>query len=137
MAFCEVHAWDLGKRFKRICDLAEITDLRIHDLRHFATTLLFMDGVPDAIIRKMTGHTSAALERYKHLDASFATQSVEKIGGRISEKLATFSATKVKKTSKSKKATPKGSLQDPINRAFSGGADGTRTRDLRRDRPAF
>ena len=135
--FSKPYAWDLGKRFRRICDLAEIKDLRIHDLRHFATTLLFMEGVPDTIIRKMTGHTSAALERYKHLDASFATQSVEKIGGRISEKLATFSATKVKKTSKSKKATSKGSPQAPVNSLVSGGADGTRTRDLRRDRPAF
>src|ERR671933_707755 len=73
--------------------LAEVNDLRIHDLRHFATTLLFMEGVPDTIIRKMTGHTSAVMERYKHLDSSFATQSVERIGGRISEKIATFSAT--------------------------------------------
>lgn len=45
------HAWDLRKRFKRICTRAGINDLRIHDLRHFATTMLFMEGVPDAIIR--------------------------------------------------------------------------------------
>jgi integrase len=128
--FSKPYAWDLGKRFRRICDLAEVKDLRIHDLRHFATTLLFMEGVPDAIIRKMTGHTSQAMERYKHLDSSFATQSVEKIGGRISEKLATFSATKAKKETPAAKRR----AQPPAVPGFSGGADGTRTRDLRRDR---
>jgi hypothetical protein len=131
--FSKPYAWDLGKRFGRICDLAEVKDLRIHDLRHFATTLLFMDGVPDAIIRKMTGHTSAVMERYKHLDSSFANESVERIGGRISEHISTFSGTKAKK----KKAARKGSPQPPAVPGFIGGADGTRTRDLRRDRPAF
>jgi integrase len=41
--------------------------LRIHDLRHFATAMLFIEEVSDAIIRKMTGHRSEELERYKHL----------------------------------------------------------------------
>ena len=87
--FKKPYAWDLGKRFRRVCTKAGITDLRIHHLRHFATTMLFMDGIPDTIIRKMTGHTSATLERYKHLDLSFANQSVERIGGRISRQIAT------------------------------------------------
>jgi integrase len=131
--FSKPYAWDLGKRFRRVCDLAEVNDLRIHDLRHFATTLLFMEGVPDTIIRKMTGHRSEELERYKHLDPNFATQSVERIGGRIAEKIATFSATPAEK----KKAAPKGSPQLPGFPGFNGGADGTRTRDLRRDRFKF
>src|SRR5436305_1431727 len=38
--FKKPHAWDLGKRFKRACTLAGINNLRIHDLRHFATTML-------------------------------------------------------------------------------------------------
>lgn len=45
-------AYDLCKRFRRVCKKAGITDLRIHDLRHFATTMLFMEGLPDTIIRK-------------------------------------------------------------------------------------
>lgn len=62
--------WDLGHRFRRVCKLAGINDLRIHDLRHFATTMLFIEGVADTIIRKMTGHRSEELERYKHLVVS-------------------------------------------------------------------
>jgi hypothetical protein len=104
-----------------------VKDLRIHDLRHFATTLLFMDGVPDTIIRKMTGHTSQVMERYKHLDSSFANESVDGIGDRISERIATCSATKAKKETPADKRR----AQPPAVPGFIGGADGTRTRDLR------
>jgi hypothetical protein len=51
-----------GKRFRRICDLAGVYDLRINDPPHFATTMLFIEGVADAIIGKMTGHRSEELE---------------------------------------------------------------------------
>jgi integrase len=54
-----------------MCKLAKINDLRIHDLRHFATTMLFMEGAADAIIRKMNGHRSDELERYKHFSPEF------------------------------------------------------------------
>jgi hypothetical protein len=50
--FKKPHAWDLGKRFRRVCKLAGIKDLKIHDLRHFATTVLFMDEIPDALVRE-------------------------------------------------------------------------------------
>ena len=126
--FKKPHAWDLGKRFRRACKNAGITDLRIHDLRHFATTMLFIEGVPDAIIRKMTGHRSEELERYKHLSASFKQQSVELIAGRLTDQLATKRATPSKNTNAPRK--PKG-VSAPFT-AFNGGADGTRTRALRR-----
>jgi integrase len=73
--FSKPHAWDMGHRFRTACKLAGITDLRIHDLRHFATTMLFIEGVPDAIIRKMTGHRSEELERYKHFSPTFKQQT--------------------------------------------------------------
>ena len=132
--FSKPHAWDLGKRFRRIRDLAGITDLRIHDLRHFATTMLFMEGVADTIIRKMTGHRSEELERYKHFSPEFLNQTSGLIAGRLTEELeGTFWGT----AGKNKKAAPN---DGPVNTGFigfSGGADGARTRDLQRDRLAF
>jgi integrase len=128
--FSKPYAWDLGKRFKRICTKAGINDLRIHDLRHFATTMLFMEGVPDEIIRKMTGHRSEELQRYKHFSTPFLQQTGERIAGQLQKHISTFSGTKAKKTPKSKKAIPKGSPQTPGFPGFSGGVDGTRTRDL-------
>src|SRR6266404_3507895 len=131
--FSKPHAWDLGKRFRRVCKLAKVTDLRIHDLRHFATTMLFMEGVADAIIRKMTGHRSEELERYKHFSPAFKQQTVELIAGQLSEGLATKTAT----PTEDDESHPEGWLPSPGFPGFSGGADGIRTRDLRRDRPAF
>ena len=135
--FKKPHAWDLGKRFRRICKLAKITDLRIHDLRHFATTMLFIEGVPDAIIRKMTGHRSEELERYKHLSASFKQQSVELIADQLSRQLGTKLGTPSETDAKNTKDQPEDWSKVLPLQQFNGGADGTRTRDLRRDRPAF
>jgi len=81
--FKKPHAWDLGKRFRRICGLAEINNLRIHDLRHFATTVLFMDEIPDAMIAKMTGHRSRELRKYQHLSPEFRKQTVERIARKL------------------------------------------------------
>ena len=131
--FSRPHAWDMGKRFRRICTLANITDLRIHDLRHFATTMLFIEGVADAIIRKMTGHRSEEVERYKHLSPAFKQQTVELIAGQLSRHLSTNLSTDPENTN----TRHKGRVQVPHLRGVNGGADGTRTRDLRRDRPAF
>ena len=74
--FSKPHTWDLGKRFRRVCISAEVSNLRIHEFRHFATTMLFMEGVADAIIRKMTGHRSEELERCKHFSPAFKQQTV-------------------------------------------------------------
>ena len=135
--FSKPHAWDLGKRFRRICAKAGIKDLHIHDLRHFATTMLFMEGVPDAIIRKMTGHRSEELERYKHLSGSFRRQSVELIAGQLTEELGRPNGTKLGTGSENEKGRSEKRPKSTSFTGLNGGADGTRTRDLRRDRPAF
>jgi len=136
--FQKPHAWDIGKRFRRICDLAGIKDLRIHDLRHFATTMLFIEGVSDAIIRKMTGHRSEELERYKHLSPEFSKQTTELIAGRLVEELENCdSGTFWSQSPENEKVAPKDDSETTDNKEVNGGADGTRTRDLQRDRLAF
>ncbi len=133
-AFQKPHAWDIGKRFHRILDLAGITDLRNHDLRHFATTMLFMEGVSDAIISKMTGHRSEELERYNHLSPEFLNKTTGLIAGKLAEELeGTFWDT----DEENEKAASEGDSETPDNKGINGGADGTRTRDLQRDRLAF
>ena len=133
-AFQKPHAWDIGKRFRRIRNLTGIKDLRIHDLRHFATTTLFMEGVADAIIRKMTGHRSDELERYKHLSPDFKNQTTGLIAGRLLKELeGTNWGTGVE----NEKTADADGLENTDNKDVNGGADGTRTRDLQRDRLAF
>jgi len=120
------YLWDLRKPFHAACPRAGIKDLRIHDLRHMATTILFLEGIPEAIIRKLTGHRSRELERYEHLSPALKRQTVERI---VSVLASTDTATDTGKSSESEK-----SLEVVEG---NGGDDGARTRDLRRDRPAF
>jgi integrase len=58
-----VHRWDMRDSFKAACERAgkEFENLCIHDLRHMATTILFLRGIPEAVIRKLTGHRSREL----------------------------------------------------------------------------
>ena len=95
--------------------------------------MLFMEGLSDEIIRKLTGHRSQELERYKHFSPHFRQQTVEMIAERLSEVMGTKMGTSPEKD---EDHSEEWSLS-PVDTGFVGGADGTRTRDLRRDRPAF
>ena len=99
-------------------------DLRIHDLRHFATTMLFIEGVANTIIRKMTGHLWGT-RQVQTLSEKFKQQIVEPIADQLSRQLGTKIGTAFIKHCTHSANTK------------NGGADGIRTRDLRRDRPAF
>ena len=136
--FSKPHAWDIGKRFRRIRDLADIKDLRVHDLRHFATTMLFMEGVADTVNRKMTGHRSDELERYKHFSPEFSGQTTELIAGKLVEELeSNDSGTFWSPSAENEESRQSGGFQNPDSTGFSDGADGARTRDLQRDRTKF
>jgi hypothetical protein len=54
--------------------------------------MLFIEGASDAIIRKMTGHRSEELERYKHLSPEFSKQTTELIAGKLVEELENTSS---------------------------------------------
>jgi integrase len=126
------HRWDIRDRFKAACNRAgeEFGSLRIHDLRHMATTILFLRGIPEAVIRKLTGHRSRELERYQHLSPLLKQQTVELIAEEF--KIAADTATDTVEISKEEIERRSSQIKERI-----GGDDGARTRDLRRDRPAF
>jgi len=77
--FKKPHAWDLGKRFRRVARAAGIDDLRIHDLRHFTASTLTAAGVADNIISLLTGHKSRELRRYQHLRDDLKRRTVDLI----------------------------------------------------------
>ena len=83
--FKRPHAWDFGKRFRRVAKLAGIQPLRIHDLRHFAASTLTGAGVEDNIIGLLTGHKSRELRRYQHLREELKRRTVELIAGVLKE----------------------------------------------------
>ncbi len=96
--------------------------------------MLFIEGVSDAIIRKMTEHRSEELERYKHFSPEFSRQTTELIAGKLVNELEGTNWGTGGETQESR--TEGGSLSS-TNEGFSGGTDGARTRDLQRDRLAF
>ena len=77
--FNRPYRWDMRKKFLAACKTAKIKDLRIHDLRHMSTSILFCAGVPDNVIAKLTGHRGRTLDCYKHLSPQFRSQTVELI----------------------------------------------------------
>src|SRR5262249_26008986 len=93
----------------------------------FAATTLFIKGIPEAIIAKMTGHKSRELRRYEHLSPTLKQQTVELIAGELGGEI-----------SDSRTATPSNQENVSVRKSLINvRADGTRTRDLRSDRPAF
>ncbi len=80
------HLTDMQKPWRRIRKLADLPDVRIHDLRHtFASSGVALgQGLP--IIGRLLGHTQPqTTARYAHLSATPALE----VADRISENLAT------------------------------------------------
>jgi len=62
------HPDHISHQFNKICKTAGINDLRLHDLRHEATTRFFELGLNTIEVASITGHkTVAMLQRYTHL----------------------------------------------------------------------
>lgn len=71
------------KPFKAAAKSAGIGDLRFHDLRHTAATLLAQDGATEQQLRAIGGWKSTVVNRYVHLAAEDAKGALEKLAGRI------------------------------------------------------
>jgi len=125
------HRWDLGKEFRQLVRSLGMADVRLHDLRHTGPSVLLMQGIPGDVVRKITGHRSRELERYQHLSPVFRAQTVELIAQVL------FSDTRSDTSAPEKNVEEIDVPELLIPEEEIGGVDGTRTRDLRRDRPAF
>ena len=98
--------------------------------------MLFIEGVFDAIIPKMTGHRSDELERYKRLSPEFTRQTTELIAGKLVDELEGM-GTKMAISPENQKSRQNDGSESVDNKEINGGTDGARTRDLQRDRLAF
>jgi integrase len=66
--FFHLKADTISNYFPLVCEKAGISDLRLHDLRHEATSRLFERGFTLMEVASITGHkTLAMLKRYTHL----------------------------------------------------------------------
>ena len=107
----------------------KLTGLRFHDLRHTYAALMVAAGAHPKYLQAQMGHSSirVTLDLYGHLfpDANRG----------VLDALDTLTAPSTPHGAKPPTSTSKEKV--PVTRDFEDGSDGTRTRDLRRDRPAF
>ena len=133
--FKRPYRWDFRKAFVEVCKKAKIKDLHIHDLRHLGPSILLAQGVPDAVVSKVTGHRSAALRRYQHLSESFRMQTVDLIAS-----VLTGSAGDTRTDTVGFKGTGSASekkCKGKESKRLSGRPVGTRTPDLYRVKVAL
>ena len=64
-----VEGTDLNRRFKRLLKEAGLPDMRFHDLRHSAATILLGKGVHPKLVQELLGHSqmSITMDRYSHV----------------------------------------------------------------------
>jgi integrase len=108
---------------------SRLAGLRFHDLRHTYAALMVAAGAHPKYLQAQMGHSSirVTLDLYGHLfpDANRG----------VLDSLDALTAPSRPHRANAPKTMPKGKV--PVTRDFEDGSDGTRTRDLRRDRPAF
>ncbi len=76
------HMINLQKPWRRIRVLANLDDVRIHDLRHTFASHAVMNGTPLALVSKLLGHSQIATTmRYAHLADEELAKASESIGG--------------------------------------------------------
>ena len=65
--------------WKKICKIAEIKNVRLHDLRHTYASYALSEGYSLPIISKMLGHADIkTTQRYAHLMDDPVNQAIDK-----------------------------------------------------------
>jgi integrase len=83
------HLVNLEKPWRKIRDIAQIPDLRLHDLRHSFASIGAGAGLGLPVIGALLGHAQAATTAlYAHLASDPLQQAADLIGGRIEALLA-------------------------------------------------
>jgi integrase len=79
--FARLDDWQLRKAWGEILTEARVTDLRVHDLRHWHASLLASMGLSLPIIGALLGHSSpSTTQRYAHLLDAALRQAADRVG---------------------------------------------------------
>ena len=72
---------NLLRRFKALLANAKLPDVRFHDLRHTAATLMLLQGIHPKIVQEMLGHASISLtlDTYSHVIPSMQRNAAKKM----------------------------------------------------------
>ncbi|MGZ3611089.1 MAG: site-specific integrase, partial [Ktedonobacteraceae bacterium] len=88
LVFCNaygnfLHPARLYMMFHKVLAEADVQNIRFHDLRHSAATILLSMGVNVKVVQEMLGHSriSMTLDTYSHVLPGMQEEAVEKISG--------------------------------------------------------
>src|SRR5579875_3127 len=75
------HESNLNGRYKRMLQRAGLPDIRFHDLRHSAATILISMGVNPKVVQELLGHSSitTTLNIYAHVLPSMQQEAMQKL----------------------------------------------------------
>ena len=67
--------------FKKLLEEADLPDIRFHDLRHSAATLLLSLGVHSKVVQELLGHTqiTMTMDIYSHVLPSMQQDAVSRL----------------------------------------------------------
>ena len=115
---------NVNRMFHRLCEIAKVPQLRVHDLRHSCATLLFTMGVQPATVQRILRHSSITVTTGTYVEVIEAVQrdALDSMG-------PLFAHSGENSTRQlSSKLSSNGSDQPAENRVIPGGAAGNRTR---------
>jgi integrase len=75
------HESNLTVRYKRLLQRAGLPEIRFHDLRHSAATILLSMGVNPKVVQELLGHSSfvTTMNTYAHVLPSMQQEAVQKL----------------------------------------------------------
>jgi integrase len=71
----------IRRSFKPLLEAASLPNIRFHDLRHTAATLLMAEGVHPKVVQERLGHSSIGLtlDTYSHVLPSMQNEAADKL----------------------------------------------------------
>jgi integrase len=86
IVFCNIYGGylessNLHDAFKRLLEKADLPNIRFHDLRHSAATILLSMGVHPKIVQELLGHStiSMTMDIYSHVLPSMQQETMDKL----------------------------------------------------------
>ena len=87
LVFCNIYGGfldpaHLRQRFHKLLKDANLPDVRFHDLRHSAATILLGMGVHPKVVQEILGHSqiSMTMDTYSHVLPGIQTEAMDKMG---------------------------------------------------------
>lgn len=90
LVFASPRGWRISSRadwgdWKHLLELAGCPDVRLHDARHSAATLLFELGVPAVVVASILGHSTIrlTLDTYTHVASPIIADALSRLAGEL------------------------------------------------------